>query len=102
MFSLIIITWHLLDNLPCMVASVWGFLYNFSLLTAMSLFNCQALVQLSLTHQWSWIHECKNWTLRMICILVVAILISLTMGQDLHQVRSNQLQKTNYAISTRC
>ena len=86
MFSLIIIIWLYMGTLPCMLVSVWGFLYNVSLLSTLALVNCQGLVQVSLTHQWSWIHECKSWTIRMVCILFVISLLILTMGQDFHQV----------------
>ena len=86
MFSLIIIIWLYMGTLPCMLVSVWGFLYNVSLLSTLALVNCQGLVQVSLNHQWSWIHECKSWTIRMVCILIVTSLLILTMGQDFHQV----------------
>ena len=86
MFSLIIIIWLFMGTLPCMLVSVWGFLYNVSLLSALAIVDCQGLVQLSLTHQWSWIHECKSWTIRMVCILFVISLLILTMGQDFYQV----------------
>ena len=86
MFTLIMIAWLFMDTLPCMLASVWALLYNVSLVIALSMVDCQALVQLSLTHQLSWIHEWKSWTLRIVCILVVTSLLILTVGPDFYQV----------------
>ena len=86
MLSLIIIIWLYMGTLPCMMVSVWLFLYNVSLVSALALVNCQGVVQVSLTHQWSWIHECKSRTIRMVCILIVTSLLILTMGQDFYQV----------------
>ena len=86
MLSLIIMFWLYMGTLPCMLVSTWLFLYNASLVAALAIINCQGLVQVSLTHQWSWIHECKSWTIRMVCILFVISLLILTMGQDFYQV----------------
>ena len=86
MLSLIIMFWLYMGTLPCMLVSTWLFLYNASLVAALAIINCQGLVQVSLTHQWSWIHECMSWIIRMICILFVTSLLILTMGQDFYQV----------------
>ena len=87
MFTLIMTAWLFMGTLSCMVASVWGLLYNVSLIIALSIVDCQALVQLALTHHWFWIHEWKSWNLRFVCIFVVTSLLILTMGPDFYKVR---------------
>ena len=90
MFTMTIIAWLLIGSLPCMAASLWQLLYFISLTIALGLFDCQAIIQLSLTHQWSWIHESKSRTIQLVCLSVVTILIFLTVGPELLQVCFHQ------------
>ena len=86
LFSSVIILRVSIGPLPCMFVSGFVFLWQILIVMALGTFDCQALVQLSLTHKWTWIHEWKERSIRAFCALVIFLFLAGTVGTELYRV----------------
>ena len=90
MNSFIMCFWICFGPVPCIVGTIYAFLWQLSLTICAGFLNCLSLIHFSINNQWAWIHDWQNQSIRTICALIIFIHALCFVGTDLYQVKRNK------------
>ena len=86
MSSLVLVLRVCFGPLPVSFISLFGLVWQTSLIICMGILNCCSLIYISVVHQLTWVHEWSSSRIHVLCSGVVLFHLMAVVGTDLIRV----------------